>query len=132
MKDMMKYKEYYGSVHYSDEDRIFYGKIEFIRALVSYEGTDVESLRQAFEEAVDDYLDTCKEQGMEPEKPFKGSFNVRIGAELHQRIAVAAAQQGVSINSYIAEVLKRETALKQVGKEPAGKAVRRTKKGLAA
>jgi predicted HicB family RNase H-like nuclease len=132
MKDMMKYKEYYGSVHYSDEDRVFYGKIEFIRALVSYEGTDVESLRQAFEEAVDDYLDTCKEQGKEPEKPFKGTFNVRIGPELHQRVAVAAAQQGVSLNSYIAEVLKRETALKQVRKETGAKAVRRMKKVLAA
>jgi predicted HicB family RNase H-like nuclease len=90
MKDMMKHKEYYGSVHYSDEDRVFYGKIEFIRTLVSYEGTDVESPRQAFEEAVEDYLDTCKEQHKEPEKPFKGTFNVRIGPELHQRVAVAA------------------------------------------
>ena len=118
MKDMMKYKEYYGSVHYSDEDRVFYGKIEFVRALVSYEGTDVKSLRQAFEEAVDDYLDTCKEQSKEPEKPFKGTFNVRIGPELHQRVAVAAAQRGVSLNGYIAEVLKRETAFEQVCKEP--------------
>ena len=111
MKDMMKYKEYYGSVHYSDEDLVFYGKIEFVRALVSYEGTDVKSLRKAFEEAVDDYLDTCTAQSKEPEKPFKGTFNVRIGSELHQRVAVAAAQRGVSLNGYIAEVLKRETAL---------------------
>src|SRR5512135_1481378 len=114
MKDMMKYKEYFGSVHYSDEDRVFYGKIEFIRALVSYEGTDVESLRQAFEEAVEDYLETCKDQGIEPEKPFKGTFNVRIGPELHQRVAVAAAQEGVSLNSYITDILRRETALKTI------------------
>ncbi len=132
MKDMMKYKEYYGSVHYSDEDRVFYGKIEFLRALVSYEGTDVKSLRQAFEEAVDDYLDSCKEQSKEPEKPFKGTFNVRIGPELHQRVAVAAAQRGVSLNGYIAEVLKRETAFEQVCKEPDEKYVRRTKKVMAA
>jgi predicted HicB family RNase H-like nuclease len=132
MKDMMKYKEYYGSVHYSDEDRVFYGKIEFLRALVSFEGTDVKSLRQAFEEAVDDYLDSCKEQSKEPEKPFKGTFNVRIGPELHQRVAVAAAQRGVSLNGYIAEVLKRETAFEQVCKEPDEKYVRRTKKVMAA
>lgn len=132
MKDMMKYKEYFGSVHYSDEDRVFYGKIEFIRALVSYEGTDVESLRQVFEEVVDDYLNTCKEQGREPEKPFKGTFNVRIGPELHQRIAVAAAQHGVSLNSFIADVLKRETEVKQVGKEPGIKTGKRTRKELGA
>lgn len=47
MKDMMSYKGYYGSVHYSDEDRVFHGKIEFVRSLVSYEGGDVEGLRKA-------------------------------------------------------------------------------------
>jgi predicted HicB family RNase H-like nuclease len=61
MKDMMKYKGYFGSVHYSDADNLFYGKLEFIRALVSYDGTDVKTLRQAFEEAVDDYLQMCHE-----------------------------------------------------------------------
>ncbi|MDD2337466.1 MAG: type II toxin-antitoxin system HicB family antitoxin [Geobacteraceae bacterium] len=132
MKDMMKYKKYFGSVHYSDEDRVFYGKIEFVRALVSYEGTDVESLRRAFEEAVDDYLDTCKGQGSEPEKPFKGTFNVRIGPELHLRVALAAAQHGVSLNSFIADVLKRETEVPQVGKDPGVKTGKRTKKELAA
>lgn len=113
MKDMMKYKEYYGSVHYSEEDRVLYGKIEFIRALVSYEGTNVESLRRAFEESVDNYLDTCKQQGREPERPFKGSFNVRIGPELHQRVAAAAAELGVTLNSYIANMLKKETEKEQ-------------------
>ena len=128
MKDMMKYKEYFGSVHYSDEDRTFFGKIEFIRALVSYEGTDVKTLRQAFEEAVDDYLDTCTEQGKEPEKPFKGTFNVRIGPELHQRVAMAAAQQGVTLNGFIADVLKRETATEQSGKKTVSKDAKQSKK----
>ena len=70
MKDMMSYKGYYGSVHYSDEDRIFHGKIEFIRSLISYEGSDVDSLCEAFEDAVDDYLDLCTKEGKIPEKPF--------------------------------------------------------------
>jgi predicted HicB family RNase H-like nuclease len=130
MKDMMKYRDYFGSVHYSDEDRVFFGKIEFIRALVSYEGTDVESLRRAFEEAVVDYLETCKEQGQEPETPFKGTFNVRIGPELHQRVAVAAAQQGVTLNGFITEVLKREIAVESAKKKTVQKASQ--KKALAA
>jgi predicted HicB family RNase H-like nuclease len=56
MKDMMSYKKYYGSVHYNDDDQIFHGKVEFIRALINYEGEDVKGLRKAFEEAVTDYL----------------------------------------------------------------------------
>jgi predicted HicB family RNase H-like nuclease len=71
MKNMIAYKGYSSSVHYSREDEISHGKIEFIRSLVTFEGTDVEVLRQSFEEAVDDYLELCKKQKIEPEKPFE-------------------------------------------------------------
>ena len=107
MKDMLKHKGYLGSIHYNQDDRVFYGKIEFIRSLVSYEGKDADSLEAAFFEAVEDYLVTCSEQGREPEKPFKGSFNVRIPPELHERAAIAAAQHGVSLNRFVADALSQ-------------------------
>jgi predicted HicB family RNase H-like nuclease len=105
MKDFMNYKGYYGSVHFDDEDLIFHGKIEFIRALVSYEATDAKGLKKAFQEAVDDYLGTCRHQKIEPEKPFKGSLNVRLGPELHRRVAIAAERHHLSINKFIANTL---------------------------
>ena len=79
MNNMMQYKDYFGSIHYSDEDQIFYGKVEYIRSLISFEGEDVPSLRANFEMAIDDYLAFCKDKGITPEKPFKGTFNVRVG-----------------------------------------------------
>lgn len=106
MKDLMQYKGYYGSVHFDDDDLIFHGKIEFIRALVSYEATDAKGLKKAFTESVDDYLSTCRSQKLEPEIPFKGSLNVRLGHELHKRIAIAAEQHHISINKFIAETLE--------------------------
>lgn len=106
MKDMMEYKGYLGSAHYSDDDKVFYGKVEFIRALVSYEGADVKSLQKAFKEAVDDYLALCKESGKDPEKPFKGSFNVRIEPELHRKLTELATGQGMTLNAYIKNVLQ--------------------------
>jgi predicted HicB family RNase H-like nuclease len=105
MKDMLAHKGYFGSIHYNPEDRVFYGKIEFIRALASYEGKDVDSLEAAFIEAVEDYLAACAEAGKDPEKPFKGSFNVRIAPELHERVAIAASQHGMSLNRFVAEAL---------------------------
>lgn len=105
MKDLMQYKSYYGSVHFDDEDLIFHGKIEFIRALVSYEATDAKGLKKAFKEAIDDYLATCHSQNIEPETSFKGSLNVRLGPELHRRIAIAAMQHHLTINKFIAETL---------------------------
>jgi len=107
MKNMMKYKGYLGSVNYSDEDAVFHGKIEFIRDLVSYEGTDVTSLRLAFEEAVDDYLEMCEQEGIKPSKPFKGSFNVRTGSELHQRAVIYAQNEDITLNHLVAAALEK-------------------------
>ncbi len=112
MKSFMEYKGYQGSVHYNDEDRVLYGKVMFVPALISYEGTDVDSLTKSFREAVDDYLELCAERGEQPAKPFKGSFNVRVTPELHQRAVEFATANGRKLNSVVSEAIERllETA----------------------
>ncbi len=107
MKDTMNYKGYIGSVHYSDDDQVFFGKLKYIKSLVNYEGTDVKSLKQSFEEAVDDYLELCKQEEIEPEQPFKGSFNVRAGSELHRKAALFAKENGLNLNKVVTEALEQ-------------------------
>jgi len=107
MNNMMNYKGYYGSVQYNDEDRLFHGKLEFIRSLVSYEGTDTEGLRKAFEDAVEDYLDLCEEEGIEAEQPFAGSFNVRAGSDLHRRAVLFAREKGINPDRVVTEALEK-------------------------
>lgn len=105
MKDMMAYKGYRGSVRYSSEDRLFFGKIEYLRSLVTFEGKDVDSLEQAFRDSVDAYLHTCAELGVPPEVPFKGSFNIRTGPELHRRATEYASTHDKSLNQLVSEAL---------------------------
>jgi predicted HicB family RNase H-like nuclease len=107
LKDTLTYKGYTGSVHYSDEDRVLFGKVEYIRSLISYEGTEMASLRSAFEEAVDDYLTLCKREGRTPDQPFSGTFNVRTGSDLHRRAALLAKEQGTTLNRVVSEALQR-------------------------
>jgi predicted HicB family RNase H-like nuclease len=106
MTDTMQYKGHYGSVHYSDEDSCFFGKIEHIRGLYSYEGHDVKSIRKAFHETVDEYLDDCKNENKAPDKPFKGSFNIRPGPELHRKAAIYAQQKKMNLNNVIIKALE--------------------------
>ena len=111
MSDSMTYKGYIGTVRYSEEDEIFHGKIEAINDLVMFEGTSVKELKKAFHEAVDDYLETCKEMGREPQKPFKGSFNVRISSELHRKAVERATRMGVSLNQLVQKALEEKVAV---------------------
>ena len=68
MKDVLTYKEFVGSVHFSTDDEIFFGKIEGIDDLVTFEGTSVAELKKSFKESVDDYIELCKRENKVPGK----------------------------------------------------------------
>ena len=97
----MTYKDYAGSAEVSVEDGVLYGKLLGIRDLVTYEADTPAGLKAAFVESVDDYLADCAEEGREPDRPFKGTFNVRIGAALHRQVALEAFARHMSLNDLI-------------------------------
>ena len=107
---MMKYKGYTGHVEYDDEAKIFHGEVLGIKDVVTFQGTTVDEIEQAFKDSVDDYLAFCAERGEEPNKPFSGKFNLRIPPELHAKLSVAAQLQRESLNNYITKVLQRFVA----------------------
>lgn len=63
MNNTIQYKGYVGSVEFSEEDGIFFGKVMGIRSLISYEGESAKELLNDFHDAVDTYLEHCKEEG---------------------------------------------------------------------
>lgn len=105
----LTYKGYYGSVEWSEDDKVFHGKVEGIKSLISYEGNTIDELRNDFYDSVDDYLNTCSIRGWKPETPYKGSFNVRVGSDLHRRASEKAIEQGISLNKFVQLAL--ETAV---------------------
>lgn len=104
----LNYKDYIGTVSFSAEEEVFYGKVEHIHDLITFESENAHELKRAFEEAVDDYLSFCKEKGVEPEKPFKGSFNIRVKPILHKLAFQKAIQEGISLNKFIENTLEKE------------------------
>ena len=101
MNNILEYNGYYGSVHYSSKDEVFHGKIIGINDLVSFEGDSAADLKAAFKEAVEDYLETCKELNKEPDKMYKGSFNIRIPSDLHRKAAIVASINNVTLNDLV-------------------------------
>ena len=102
---LLKYKGYYGSVEVSTEDNCLFGKLEFIRPLVNYEGNSVSELEAAFQAAVDDYLEDCAKLNYDPAITCKGSFNVRIGSEIHLAAAVKAKENGINLNEFVKQAV---------------------------
>ena len=111
MANVIEYKGYIGSINYSPEDKCFYGKLEMIDDLVTFEATTAQELEDNFHAVVDDYLETCKTLGREPQKVYKGIFNVRIEPELHKRVYKEALKSGMSLNAFVRKALSSEVGM---------------------
>ncbi len=103
----MEYKGYLAQIDYDDDARVFHGEVINLKDVITFEGTCVEDLRQAFVDSVEDYLEFCSERGEKPEKPFSGKFIIRIKPELHQKIALKAKIEDKSMNNWIEELLEK-------------------------
>lgn len=109
----MKYKEYKAAVTFDEDARIFHGEVINLRDVITFQGSTVEELENAFHESVDDYLAFCVSRGESPEKPYSGKLIVRISPELHRKVSVSAKQGNVSINHLISEALEEYTTKKR-------------------
>ena len=103
----LHYKDYVGSIEFSEEDAVFHGKVAGIKSLISFEGDSVSAITEDFHNAIDEYLEFCAETGKQPEKPFKGSFNVRIGSDLHRQAVLAASSRGISLNTLVEDAIRQ-------------------------
>jgi predicted HicB family RNase H-like nuclease len=101
----MTYQGYAARIEYSDEDGCFVGHVAGIRDVVGFHGESVAELRAAFEEAVDDYLETCAKVGKPPQRPYSGKLMLRIPPEVHAHAAMMAEARGKSLNQWAAEVM---------------------------
>ena len=111
MNNIMEYKGYVGSVEFSEADGLFFGKVQGIRSLISYEGTNAVELINDFHGAVDDYLAMCNEEGKQPEIAYKGSLNVRFKkSDIHRRAAIYAITHNQSLNSFIEDAVEEKLA----------------------
>lgn len=108
MNNLLEYNGYFGNIDISIEDGVIHGKLLYINDLVTFEADNVTDLKNAFKESVDDYLEYCKQKGKEPEKPYKGSFNVRISPENHKKAVAQATRRGLTLNQFVERAIISE------------------------
>lgn len=104
----LRYNEYLGTIEPELESNTLFGKLAFIRDTVIYEATTLKELDAEFRRSVDEYLLSCEELGRIPQKPCKGSFNIRTGEELHREAVIAAG--GQSLNSFVCDAIREKIA----------------------
>ena len=105
--NILTYKGYQGSFEYDPEADIFHGDVLHLADVITFQGRSIDELKTAMADSIEVYLEYCAKKGREHEKPFSGTFNVRLQPEVHQRIAMMAARDGVSLNKWVAKTLEK-------------------------
>ena len=110
---MMEYKGYIGKVEFDDEANIFHGEVINLRDVITFQGETVQEIRHAFQESVDDYLAFCAARQEAPEKPFSGTFTVRVRPELHRDISIQARLANKSLNNWVNDLFEEQIRVGQ-------------------
>ena len=104
----MNYKGYVGKIEYDEDAHIFAGEVINTRTVITFQGETVREIEDAFRNSVDDYLEWCAEDGIEPEKPYSGKFQVRINPTIHQEASIKSKLMGISLNSFVEKAIEDE------------------------
>ena len=106
-ESMLEYKGYHAKIYFDARDDIFVGEVFGLNDSLNFHGSNVQELKEMFRQCIDNYLQLCQELGEEPEREFKGNFNIRVQPELHRQLAYNALKEGKSLNQYINESLEQ-------------------------
>lgn len=105
MSSTMTYKGQTARIEFDDRDNLLVGRLVGITDIVSFHAESVADLRAAFEEAVNDYLETCAKIGKAPQQPASGKLMLRVPPAVHSAALTAAQAAGTSLNQWAAHVL---------------------------
>lgn len=106
MSDLLQYKGYHGTVAYNSEDNMLVGSVVGVQDSLNYNGNSIDEITAAFQNCIDEYLEICRAIGKEPDKEYKGSFNVRIPQELHRQADLEAKKRQISLNQFVQEAIR--------------------------
>ncbi len=123
MANLLKHRGYCGTVDVDLDSGILCGSVLYINSLLVYEASTVEELRERFKEVVDEYLDDCKREGIDPDKPCSGSFNIRINPELHRQLAMLATENDRSLNEEVRAAIEEHVERYRLSDKPDGVSV---------
>ena len=107
MKNVLEYKGYHTRIEFDSESLVVRGKIEGIKDFIDFQSADLSNIEKEFHAAVDDYLEFCQEVGKEPDKEYKGTFNIRISPELHKQLVIVALKNGDTLNATVEKAIEK-------------------------
>ena len=103
--DVLEYKGYHSRIVYDSVSKVLHGKVEGINDLITFESDSVSEIETEFRKAVDDYLAFCEDIGQEPDKEYKGTFNIRITPELHKKLVEISFLNNESLNNTVEKAI---------------------------
>ncbi len=107
MSSFMRHGDYVARIDYDPDSGRFGGEVVNAADVITFHGTSVQELEREFAASVRAHLAFCKRKKIAPARPFSGTFNLRVGPDVHARVSAAASVAGESMNAWVANTLDR-------------------------
>ena len=106
--NIISYKKYIARIEPDIDDGILAGRVINTRDIIGFHGETIADAIESFHAVIDEYLEDCKQRGIEPNKLYSGKFNLRVSPKLHSDLATKAAKAGKSLNQWVTDILDQE------------------------
>ena len=98
-------EKYTYSVEWSEEDRLHIARCLEFPSLAAHGKTAAKALEE-IQKVVGEAITWMREDNEEIPEPFglkkyKGNLTLRVPSEIHRKLAIRSAEEGVSVNQYI-------------------------------
>lgn len=112
MNNTLQYKGFIAKLSISDTENMMYGEVIGVRTVLTCAGRSIAEIKKSFRTVVDEYLVFCSEQGIEPEKEWKGKLTFRPRSdEMRIMMQRKAIEAGESVNEWLNQVVERELSV---------------------
>jgi predicted HicB family RNase H-like nuclease len=105
MMNTMNIDGYKAIIKYDPVLDKFRGEFIGLNGGADFYATTIEELKKKGSISLKVFLEMCKEEGLNPNKEYSGTFNLRVPPELHAEIAARAAAEGKSLNKCVTDLL---------------------------
>jgi len=102
----MTYKGYKARMDFDTEDKIIVGRVMDIDDIITFHGVSIAEFEDAFQVAVDGYVEACSRIAQAPERPASGRMMLRVDPAVHAAAVKASARSGQSLNKWAEQVLQ--------------------------
>ena len=102
---MQEYRGYITDIEADSSNDRLIGKVLGTRALIKASGKTFPEVRKNLTEAIDEYIDICQQENIDPDKSYSGEICLQTLPDVHRAVETVASLSGKSVSHWLEDLV---------------------------